>query len=48
MRRENYYTTKTLLTNWYDKWEPMQQIKKKMIKSNQESKPFKAKTTISL
>ena len=44
----SYYTTKTLLTPWFEKWGPMQQIKKKMIKTNQESKHSKAKTTISL
>ena len=48
MTRENYYTTKTLLTSWFDKWGPMQQIKKKMKKTNQENKHSKAKTTISL
>ena len=48
MTRENYYTTKTLLTPWFDKWGPMQQIKKKIIKTNQESKHSKAKTIISL
>ena len=34
---ENEQTTKTLLTPWFDKWGPMQQIKKKMI-NNQSRK----------
>ena len=34
---ENEQITTTLLTPWFDKWGPMQQIKKKMI-NNQSRK----------
>ena len=43
MKRENYYTTKTLITRWFDKWGPMHQIKKKMKKTNKKVNTLKQK-----